>query len=28
VTEKVIPGAGHCEFDAHGEAVGIWSANP
>ena len=28
VTEKVIAGAGHCEFDAHGEAIGIWSANP
>jgi len=28
VTSKVIPNAGHCEFDSHGEAVGIWSANP
>ena len=28
VTEKVLPNAGHCEFDAHGEAVGIWSQNP
>lgn len=28
VTTKVIPGAEHCVFDAHGEAVGIWSANP
>ena len=28
VTEKVIPNAGHCEFDAHGEAIGIWSTNP
>lgn len=28
VTKKVIPGAEHCAFDAHGEAVGIWSANP
>jgi hypothetical protein len=28
VTEKIIPGAGHCQFDAHGEAIGIWSANP
>ena len=28
VTEKVIPNAGHCEFDAHGEAIGIWSLNP
>lgn len=28
VTEKVLPNAGHCEFDAHGEAIGIWSQNP
>jgi hypothetical protein len=28
VTAKVIPNAGHCEFDAHAEAVGIWSAAP
>ena len=28
VTEKVLPNAGHCEFDAHGEAMGIWSQNP
>lgn len=28
VTEKIVPGAGHCEFNGHGEAVGIWSANP
>ena len=28
VTEKVIAGAGHCAFDGHGEAVGIWTANP
>lgn len=28
VTEKIIPGAGHCEFDSHGEAIGIWTANP
>jgi pimeloyl-ACP methyl ester carboxylesterase len=28
VTEKIIPGAGHCEFDAHAEAVAIWSAHP
>jgi hypothetical protein len=27
VTEKVIPGADHCAFDGHGEAVGIWTAN-
>jgi predicted esterase len=24
VTTKAIPGAGHCAFDGHGEAVGIW----
>lgn len=28
VTEKVVPNAGHCEFDAHAEAIGIWTANP
>ena len=28
VTEKVIAGATHCAFDAHGEAMSIWSANP
>lgn len=28
VTEKVVANAGHCEFDAHGEAVGIWTQNP
>jgi hypothetical protein len=28
VTEKVVPNAGHCEFDAHGEAIGIWTQNP
>jgi hypothetical protein len=28
VTEKVIAGATHCAFDAHGEAMTIWSANP
>ena len=28
LTEKVIPGKGHCEFDAHAEAIGIWTANP
>lgn len=28
VTERVIPGAGHCEFNAHAEALGIWTANP
>jgi hypothetical protein len=28
VTEKVVPNAGHCAFDAHGEAVGIWTQNP
>ncbi len=28
VTEKVLPNAGHCEFDAHGEAIGIWSQSP
>jgi pimeloyl-ACP methyl ester carboxylesterase len=28
VTEKVLPNLGHCEFDAHGEAIGIWSQNP
>jgi hypothetical protein len=28
VTEKVIPAATHCAFDAHGEAMSIWSANP
>jgi hypothetical protein len=28
VTERVVVGAGHCEFDAHGEAIGIWSQNP
>lgn len=27
VTQKVIPGAGRCEFYAHGEAIGIWTAN-
>ncbi|MDB4943980.1 MAG: hypothetical protein JWP97_3514 [Labilithrix sp.] len=27
VTEKIVPGAGHCEFDGHGEAMGIWTAN-
>jgi hypothetical protein len=27
VTEKIIPGAEHCAFDGHGEAVGIWTAN-
>lgn len=27
VTEKVVAGAGHCEFDGHGEALGIWGAN-
>jgi hypothetical protein len=28
VTERVVPNAGHCAFDAHGEAVAIWNANP
>ena len=28
VTAKIFPNAGHCEFNAHGEAVGIWSAAP
>ena len=28
VTQKVIAGATHCAFDAHGEAMTIWSANP
>jgi hypothetical protein len=28
VTEKVLPNLGHCEFDAHGEAIGIWTQNP
>jgi hypothetical protein len=28
VTEKVIAGATHCAFDAHGAAMSIWSANP
>ena len=28
VTEKVVANAGHCELDAHGEAVGIWTENP
>lgn len=28
VSEKVIPGAAHCAFDAHGEAVSVWAASP
>jgi hypothetical protein len=28
VSEKVIPGAAHCAFDAHGEAVSVWAAAP
>lgn len=28
LTEKVLPGKGHCEFDAHAEAIGIWTQNP
>jgi pimeloyl-ACP methyl ester carboxylesterase len=28
LTSKVVPNATHCAFDAHGEAVGIWSAHP
>ena len=28
VTVKVIANQGHCTFDVHGEAMGIWSANP
>jgi pimeloyl-ACP methyl ester carboxylesterase len=27
ITEKVVPGAGHCTFDAHAEAMRIWTAN-
>lgn len=27
VTKKVIPGAAHCAFDAHGEAMAIWQAD-
>jgi hypothetical protein len=27
VTKKVVAGATHCAFDAHSEAVAIWSAN-
>jgi pimeloyl-ACP methyl ester carboxylesterase len=28
ITPKVVPSATHCAFDAHGEAVAIWSAHP
>jgi hypothetical protein len=28
VTTKMIPNQGHCTFDVHGEAMGIWSASP
>lgn len=28
VNERVLPGAAHCAFDAHGEAVSVWSAAP
>lgn len=28
VSEKVLPGAAHCAFDAHGEAVSVWAAAP
>lgn len=28
VGEKIIPGAGHCEFDTHAEAIALWNANP
>lgn len=28
VIEKVLPNAGHCAFDAHGEAIAIWTQNP
>ncbi|AKV00778.1 hypothetical protein AKJ09_07441 [Labilithrix luteola] len=28
IHEKVIPNAGHCEFDGHGEAMSIWNAAP
>jgi hypothetical protein len=28
VTTRMIPNQGHCTFDVHGEAMGIWSANP
>jgi hypothetical protein len=28
VTEKVFPGAGHCQFNGTAEAMAIWTANP
>ena len=28
VTEKVIAGAAHCAFDAHGEAMAVWGRSP
>ncbi len=28
VTEKVLPGAAHCAFDAHGEAMAVWGLAP
>lgn len=28
IHQKVIPNAGHCEFDGHGEAMSIWNAAP
>ncbi len=28
VTEKVIPGATHCAFDAHAEAMAVWQSKP
>lgn len=28
VAEKVVPGAGHCAFDAHGEAMRVWGDHP
>ena len=28
VTEKIVANAGHCEFNSHGEAIGIWTASP
>lgn len=27
VTTKIVPGAEHCAFDAHGEAVAVWEAH-
>lgn len=28
VAEKVIPGAAHCAFDAHAEAMAVWQSRP